>query len=381
MKKQISLTIAGTMLLTSASSFSKNHLTPTHRTNNPQRNVAAARDTDARASLAISESEALAFQYIMASAIAAEQGAALVKVDQNIRDKYDRIAKSFGYSVPMTAVGGGLSLYFGPQAVKTSAEFAGPLLQWVKPALQMSWDGLKFSGRQIDAVWRLLKLDKMAEFSSDQIESSYKVFVQPILRLLVNKNTSILSGASASSGLLYASIKFTSNNSSEAMTWDMMRSVLGQDDAIHARIQKLVESLAPFLGLEQSAKAALEIAVYDEILKQAVDNNFTDDESKYNLDLVKVMTDNNLIDKPTASALLKLRDLAATLDYKSANSLTTKSIIQSNVQNAITMAAVLESNLTTQKITDAKLAASMQRQLGLLNSQLALINMNRETTK
>lgn len=318
----------------------------------------------------VSESEKLALQLAVAAALLDGGGGDLTRVDQQVAAKYNKMRNIYFGTVPMSVVGSSFAGYVGPNAVKLSATVAGPLLSSIQPLFMMAWEGLKSSGRGLDYFFRTFKLDVLFEASSDAVESSYKAVIEPMLKVLVSKEVGIVSGSISSAGLLYTSVRFISNDVQEAMTFDQLRSLIGQDEVMRARVKSISSGISQMLNLNASQEALLQNLIYDEALKQAVANKFSDDASKYSLDIIALMAKNGLIDKSLIDAITKVRAIAKSVDPKAVQQLDAKQVIINNVDVVLNLAAVIESNLNSGRVTDPKTRQVLQQYLGGLSAQL-----------
>jgi hypothetical protein len=331
---------------------------------------------DSRAQAGVTESERLALQLIIASAMVDQKGGDLAKIDRDVAKKYQTMRNVYFGSIPTSLVGGAFSAYVGPQGLKASATVTGPLLMSLKPVLLTIWEGAKMSGRVVDTLFTALKIDKAFDSSSTASEKIYKLAIKPILILLVNAHTATVSGSSLSGASLYTSYKFYTNDAQDAMSYEQLRALLGQNEAIRSRIDSIVTGVAPIMNLGADSQAKLKILIYDDILKQAIANNFTDDSSKYDLDVIKLMIDGGLVDSSMTLAVQKVRQVASAIQSESQRKVSANDVIVQNVDIALNLAAVIETNINSGKIQDKKTVAELQRMLGALTARLALIGFN-----
>lgn len=323
--------------------------------------------------VAVGESEKLALQMAVAAALLDGKGGDLTYVDQEITAKYNKVRLAYFGTVPMSALGSSFAGYVGPRAVQLSATVAGPLIASIQPLFVFAWDVLKATGRSIDSIFRALKVDVLFDASSDAIESSYKTIIAPLLKILVTKEVGIVSGSISSGALLYTSVKFMSNEANEAMTFEQLRKLIGQDRLMRERIKAVTSGIAQLLQLNPSQESTLQTLIYDEALKQAVANNFSNDPSKYSLDVVDLMAKNGIVDASIIEAINKVRAIAKTVDPKNVQAIGAKQVIENNVDVALKLAAVIESNLNSGRITDVNSRQILQQYLGGLTAKLVSI--------
>lgn len=331
---------------------------------------AQASRSDRQELAALSETQKLALQMLIVSALVEKKAGELVQVDEKVAAKYNNMKIAYLGSVPATAVGGS-AYYLGQESSKNVEFLIVPLTALVRASGRV----LDASSNGIEKFLKVTGLDYVLRQSSNASEKSVDAVIKPILEVLVTKNTMLFSGASSTSSIFAGSVMFMMNNEREAMTWDQVRHLLGHDEIIRKRIDGTVSTVAAVFNLDPSQQAVLKQAIYDEVLRQAVANKFSTDLSKYSLDVVALMKQKQIISADIAEAVQKLRVLAGGLSNTESNEATRK-LIEENLDSVLNLAAVLESQINAGKITDARDRAEVERMLGSLSAKLMLIGFN-----
>jgi hypothetical protein len=214
------------------------------------------------------------------------------------------------------------------------------------------------------------------ESSGESLELTYKQLIKPVVELLVNKHTAISSGSSSATATAAGSIYFLMNDSREAMTSDMVRSILGQDRIIRDRVDQAVQGLSEIYALSAEQQNKLKIVIYDEILRQAVANNFALESSAYQLDLVRLMADKKIIDTSTAKAVFEIREKVQKLTESVVVDANMREVTLQNIDLALQLAALLESQLANPKLQNKTVRAEVERMLGSVHGRLTVVGFN-----
>ena len=330
----------------------------------------AAATTEARGELAaMTEAQRLNLNLLIATVVVDQKMGGLVEVDEAVARKYQLIKAAYLGSVPTTSVGGS-AVALGEQSSKKVEFLIAPLTA----LLRFSGRQLVSSGRALDTFSRVTGLDTVITKGLELSEKSVEQVVLPILKVFVTKRTALSSATSSASAVFGGSVFFMMNDAKEAMTWERARQVLGQNDVVRARVESIVTEMAYIFNLDPSAQATLKIAIYDEAMKQAVANKFSQDKSKYSLDVVEIMRTKSLITSETASAVVALRGL--TQNIQTPAQAGTRGITIENLDMAMNLAAVLESQLNSGRLQDPRLRGEVERMLGSLVAKLGLISFN-----
>ncbi|MEQ1875726.1 MAG: hypothetical protein ABL958_03710 [Bdellovibrionia bacterium] len=319
---------------------------------------------------ALTESQKLAVKALVMAAIVDSKVSDLVQVDEKMTNRYNSLRYSYLGSVP-TAAMGGLATYTGTESLR-KVEF---VVKSLTSVLRAGWEAAKWTGKQISSVLDALNVDKAFNFSSKQSERTWDL-IQPVLKLLITKNTAI-SSASVGTGAVFAgSVYFTFKDSKEAMSTTAVRNLLGQDDAIRSRVDGLVASIAPVVNMNAADQAKLKILIYDNVLEQAVKNKFSEDRSLYSLDIIDLMAKNNLADKNAVEGLASLRELAKAIKIEPGEAVSPKEIIVQNADIALGLAAVVEMQLQSGSIKDLKTQEALKGMLADIHVNMTLLGFN-----
>ncbi len=331
----------------------------------------AVNASDRAEAAALTESQKLAIQALIMGAIVNTQVDSLVNVDEKMTAKYQKLRLYYLGSTP-TSIMGGIATYTGAESLKRVEFLFKPLTYLAR----QSWASAEFGSNQIEKFLDLIHFDKVTDFSSKQSERVWEHVLQPILKLIITKNTAISSGSLSAGGIFAGSVFFMMNDAKEAMTWSQVRNVIGQDNTIRTRIDGLVAGIAPIVNLSPDGQAKLKVLIYDDVLRQAVENKFSEDASKYSLDVIELMSKNNLVDSSTVAALESIKTLSRSLDIKAGQKLAPKQEIVANIDVALELAAVIEAQLASGNITNQNTVNKLQGMLGALHANLTLVGFN-----
>lgn len=362
--------IKKTVLPVLAATLASQPLMPAFASNSASTTTQTSMSSETRGELAaLTDAQRLNLNLLIATVIVDQKMGALVAVDEAVAKKYQMLKAAYLGSVPTSSVGGA-ALALG-QTSSARVEF---LIAPLTALLRASGRGLVYSGRQIDAFSRVTGLDVVINKSVDVSARSVENVIVPILKIFVTKNTMLSSATGSASSVFAGSVFFLMNDSKEAMNWETARQVLGQNDVVRLRIDSIVNDMSSIFDLDSSAQAALKIAIYDEAMKQAVANKFSDDKSKYSLDIVDIMKSKKIITSSMAAAVETLRSLTSGIKVTAAA--TNRAAIAENVEMSLNLAAVLESQLNSGRVQDPRLRAELERMLGSIVAKLSLIGFN-----
>lgn len=321
-------------------------------------------------SAALSEAQKLNLNLLIMATITDQKIAGIVKIDEKVAARYQSLKASYLGSVPTTIVGGAAS-YLGQESSRKVEFIIAPLTA----LLRSSGRALTASGEALDYFSKLTGLDIVLRKSFDSSQRSIEQIILPILKVFVNRYTALSSGTSSASGIFAGSIYLMFHDANDVMTSDMARSVLGQNKVILARVDNLISDATAILNLNAAAQAKLKVDIYDEAVRQGVANNFSDDPSKYSLDVISMMQKSGSVSAETAQAVQKLRSLTQDLGLLAPAESIRQSVLE-NVDMALHLAALLETQLISGQIRDPRLRAEIQRMLGGVAEKLMLIGYN-----
>ncbi|WP_413575380.1 hypothetical protein ACLVWU_13745 [Bdellovibrio sp. HCB290] len=325
--------------------------------------------------IALDQSTATLLSLIIATTKVERSAGKIVAVDPAVHKKYTYLRTAYLGGVPTSSVTIGAT-YLGVESVK-KVEFVLKPLTLVLRAIQTMG---KLSVEGIERFSIATGLDKVLEQSFDSsgksVEYTYERVIRPVLQVLINKHTTLSSMTSSASASAAGSFFFMMNDSKEAMSVSQVRNILGQDQVIRTRIDAEVRGLSEIFNLNADQQSQLKIAIYDDIIRQAVANKFSEDSSLYNLDVIKLMADKNIVDRHATSAALEVRALIGKLTSSEQVDANTKELALQNADMALQLAALLESQLTTNNVKDPAIRADIERMLGSVSSKLALIGFN-----
>jgi hypothetical protein len=333
----------------------------------------AVSQSSRRAALALSDSQKLALNLMIAATMLDQQGVSIARVDESINKKYMYIKQN---SIDMSLTGVGVSVAGG--ATYYSSKQIDSVLNVVTVALRACANGIKFSSevtadvlKAIGVVWAMEKSVKGSEFAYEHLGVKY------VLEWSSKKGVREFLLATTALSSAGTSVMYLTHNTNQALSYTAIRKMLGQEEEMRKRVDGTVETLSSIFNLSAAGQDKLKLAIYDEVLKQAVANKFSDDASKYSLDVIDLMLKNQLIDKQTADAVVRLRGIAAEIT-PSSNMGDIKSATLENVDMALALAALLDQQIQSQTIRDAKTLRNIQTLLGSVHAKLSLIGFNLE---
>lgn len=324
---------------------------------------------------ALNDSTKAVMSLIIATSKIQKSTGRLVAVDPAVAQKYTYLRTSFLGGVPTSSVTLG-AVYLGKESVEQVEFVLKPLtllLRGIQKVAVISSQGseqfLRWTG--LDNV-----LIQSSTKSADSLKFTYNHLIEPVLRAVITKNTALSSGSISASASATGSIFFIMNDTKDAMTYAQVRSILGQDRVIRSRIDQEVRGLSEIYNLSADQQNNLKVALFDEILRQAIANNFSEDSSLYNLDIIKIMLDKNIIDSSTAQAVAEVRSAVSSLTQATTNDESTRELTIQNVDLALQLAALLESQLAKNNVKDAASKAEIERMLGSVAAKLSIIGFN-----
>lgn len=330
---------------------------------------------DARSQAALRDSSNLLLSLILATTKLEKTAGHLVAIDDGTARKYQSLRLAYLGSVPTTGVTSSAT-YLGTESVKRVEFVLAPLtalLRGVQKLGVLSLNGL-------DASLTVTGLDKVLTASSTQsgrsLEFTYEKILTPIIKLLVNKGTMLSSGASSTSSVAAGSLFFMMSDVNEAMTWDQVRSLLGQDAQVRDRIEKAVLELSEIFNLSGEQQAQLKVAIYDEAIRQAVAANFSADQSAYKLDVIQLMNERKIVDGATMASVNDIRAAVQELTKVTEVSDDVRRLTADNMDLALQLSALLEAQLKSGTIKDANVRAELERMLGSVAVKISLVSFN-----
>lgn len=327
--------------------------------------------TNSREALALSDAQKLAIELMIAATILDQQGVSIAAVDESIKRKYMYI-KTNSIDLSLTGVAtsfAGATTYWSSQKVESVSEL-------VTAMLRASAEVLKYSSNASEKVFNSLGITWLLERSVDSSTWAYNnLGIKHVLEWSSRKGIREFMAAGTALSSAGISIMYLTNDTNEAVSYATIRNMLGQDEQMRRRVDSTVETLSSIFNLQASGKDKLKLALYDEVLKQAIKNKFSEDASKYNIDLIDLMLKNQLIDRETADAVLKIRQIAKEIT-PSTNVVEMKAATLEAVDMSLALAAMLEQQIHSQKVKDAKTLKHLQTLLGSITAKLTLIGFN-----
>ena len=322
---------------------------------------------------ALGQSQKLALNLLILTTVTNQKMSGLVKVDESVAKKYQYLKNAYIAGVPVIGLAVGTAVMSAQSSAKV--EF---LIKPLTAVLRASGRLASRSSTLLDRFTRLAPVDFVLKNSSSAVEKSYAYTMLPFLKLFMKKGFAVASGASSTGAVLTGSVMFLMNDSKDAMSYSAVRAMLGENADIRHRVDKLVGDFADVFELSPTGQAQLKLAIFDEAIRQGVANNFSDDKSRYSLDVVDLMKKNNLISEDVATAVESLRKLADSIpkDADDQASLDLKANLSANISSAIDLASLLESQLASERLQDRALRAEIQRMLGGVVANLKLMGFD-----
>ncbi len=319
--------------------------------------------------IALTEAQKLNLSLLILATVTEQRIGTLVKVDEKVAARYENLKSSYIGGFP-TTVAGLAALYLGKESSKRVEFIIAPLTA----LLRQSYEGSVASSKAIDRFSQITGLDVVLRRSSAASEKSIEYVILPVLRILINRYTALSSAAVSASSVFAGSVYFLSHDSRDAMSSSTIRSLLGQEKVMSARVESLLNDVTNILALDGRAQARLKKDIFDEALRQGLAHNFSDDTEKYSLDVLSLLKNAGSIPAETATAVERLRYLAQ--DLGAIPAATVRQSTLENVDMALGLAALLETQLSTGRITTPGVRAEMQRMLGGVTQKLMLIGYN-----
>lgn len=315
----------------------------------------------------LSEAQRLALQFLVTATIVEGQAGELAKVDPTVAAKYDRIESIYMNTVPTSSVTLAAIGLVGYSVQKVDFKF-----ELLTKLFRASGDSLEWSGKHLTRSSEKIGLDRAFDWSSKRSEKTWE-FIAAVLKPLITRNVKLFSGTGSAVSVAAGSVYFVSNDSNTAMSWDTVRALLGQDAVVRARVDELVSGIAPIINLSADGQAKLKVLIFDDIIRQAKDNDFDPDARKYSLDLVDLMTKNQLIDGNMSNALKSIQAVTESITPEKGGSMSVADATRQHVGVSLALAAILETQLKSDKVKNPSTRAEIQRMLGALNANLMLV--------
>jgi hypothetical protein len=315
---------------------------------------------------ALQESETLALKLLIAAMLTEQRMGSTVGLDSMIIKKYQDLGSNSLSFLPATALAAASS-YFGKDSTGKATVMFEPLIAMFRNSANAGPTGGT-------AASKLPGIQVVTEKSSQLSGTTYQKFFAPILMFFKRNGISILVTSSVGSAVYAASMTPVLVDANQELTWQEARSLLGKDKVIRSQINSLVNDLALIFDLTPSEQDKLKLALYDETMRQALENRLSNDPSKYSLDIVGLMAKNQLISDDEAAVVRRIQSTDNT-DSLAGKANVLMSISQ-NIEVSLALAAMLESQLNSGQIKDPKLKAEIERMLSSLNAKIMLIGFN-----
>lgn len=334
--------------------------------------------------LSLEQSTEALMTLIIATQMVEKNVGQLVKVDKKVEKKYLNLRNNYLGSVPTSIVGiGAAALTY--QSLE-EVEFLIKPITWALRMLQKSsYNTAKYTSDRIEDFLKLTGLDVVLEKSSDNSsevsENIMTNIIKPILESSITKNALLSSAAVSTTAIAGGSSFFMMNTADEAISYQFISSLLGQDKVVSERIHAAVDQMGDIYSLTAKQKEKLSYAIVDSVLKQAIDNKFSQDSKLYKLNVIDLMAENSIISSEKAQAIRQINQLIIQLSKTTVIDASVTDVVSKNIDAALTLSAVLEQQLVSGMIDDDNLRAEVERMLGAVNVKLMTAGYNLQQAK
>jgi hypothetical protein len=224
---------------------------------------------------ALTEAQRTTLRLLIATVLTEQKLGSLVEVDETVAKKYQIAKATYLGSVPTSGMG-----IAAASLGRTASAEVRFLIEPLTALARSSARGFAVSADKVEVFSRATGLEYVLKQTSTASSKFVESVIIPISRIFITKGTLISSGASGTSAIFAGSMTFIVNDSTEIMSWESARNLLGQDKVIRGRIDSLVSDLAAIFDLTPAEQDKLKLAIYDESMSQAVANKFSTDASK-----------------------------------------------------------------------------------------------------
>ncbi len=252
----------------------------------------------------LSEAQQTAAKLLLYSIIFSEEAGDLVEIPrEGPRTGYNGSVKTTALA-PVTLVIGGVTIFMSAQ----SFEAVKIALPFIKVLIKASAEAMKASGDMIEASAKAIKLDWSSEQSGKSFDFAWKNFIRPTLDLMYKFGVHYSAGSAAGTSLLFSSGYSSFNNSEDILTHEMARSLLGYNKALNTSLEAKLKELGGLYDIPAEKLPILKRSMRDALVAEAERNQFRRD-AKYDLDLVKLMGEKEIISKPEYEASQAMGEL------------------------------------------------------------------------
>ncbi|MEO0337380.1 MAG: hypothetical protein AAF202_13375, partial [Pseudomonadota bacterium] len=283
---------------------------------------------------------------------------------------YNTTRSWFVGSIPLS-LAGGLATYMAQSSLQEFESVLAPITALVKALGQVvtaSLEALEVSSEKIG-------LDILLRYVGEGIDWSSQNILMPFIRLFANQAVLISSGASGMSAVGYTSYVLVTKDAQEVMSISKVNQLFGHDEEIRQSIDALVEDLARLVSIDPEKQAKLKNLIGDEVIRQAQENDYSTKESDYDIDVVKIMTDNNIVDPGVALVLAnaeKLYEISSQSPSAAAQSPVTMDLLVQNVDKVAALSVVLQKAIESGEIKNKDLEQDILALVGSVESKLKL---------
>lgn len=340
---------------------------------NPQ--TSSQQSSNSSVSLASMEmADELAFKLLIYASIVEQQAGSLAEVDEDVRQNYETIRGYFLGAVP-TSSAVGLAVFLGKSSLEEMKSVLAPITFLAKQMVRSS----TYSSEKSSQLLQALYVDRSLEHSYNLAKFSFENIIYPVAQMfgfLINKATLISSGTSSVGTIAGTSIFLLSNSTEEALSIEAVNKLLGQDKAVQKKVDDFIEDMSAIFELSPSDKEALKIALMDKILTQALENEFSSNQEDYDIDILKLMLDQNIIPKESYMIVKNLNSLFETLEKRTSKvSELDQKVLATKVNQISLLSAILFKTLEEKRINDPKTEEQITYLLGSVQAKLSLMGM------
>jgi hypothetical protein len=305
-----------------------------------------------KASLSLAQEEAL--NLLVYTTLMTSEVGAIAEIPESIKSKYNTAAKVF-FSSP-SIIGGGVGVvWMGAESFEKLESVFAP----ITALFRVMANAVTASGELSSEVIEKLIPEWVFESSEKSFDAVASI-VQAILKPLFTKGVGYSLGFS-SLGLGVSASSFVALNSTgEAMTYDQVRSLLGYDKDLQAKINETTSQLSDIFSLSPEKESKFKEDLMNAIIEEGINNDF--DTSKMNVDTFKVLK--YQLSPAERKVATTLGVLYKATENKS--SAAEAASLSDQVIKLLGMSAVLETMLETKELTRKQRA---EISLRLVNTQ------------
>jgi len=310
-----------------------------------------------------------AFKLLVYTSVLSSKVGDVVEVSPAIQGKYNTIRNLVFASLPMSVVGAA-TVFLAQRSAKEFESVLAPVTALIKFLM----NGLVESAKQVWKVSEALRIDKVLEQSGQSLKWSIEA-LEPILKIFISKGFGISVATVSGSATLGASSFLIWNSRAEgALNYATARSLLGYDRDVKRNVDAAVTDLSEIFSLNAKDEAQFKDALFDEVVKQAIDQKF-DRRAKFNVDAVSLLSKKNIISPEQAAAANALRELTTVAMTRRTDKASDQELLIHNIDTVTALCAVLEAMVESGKLSESE-EKEVRQLLGNAKRNLKIVQLN-----